>query len=98
MNELRKLLESEGYWEEVSDDFKSLESKLVHDLDKDLETFRTDIERILSLEIIRRYYYQKGEIQESLKTDECVSKALDLLMDRENYEAILKPSEQQTTL
>lgn len=98
LNELRKLLESEGYWEEVSDDFKSLESKLVHDLDKDLETFRTDIERILSLEIIRRYYYQKGEIQESLKTDECVSKALDLLMDRENYEAILKPSEQQTTL
>ncbi|MDD4430827.1 MAG: S41 family peptidase [Bacteroidales bacterium] len=98
LNELRKLLESEGYWEEVSDDFKSLESKLVHDLDKDLETFRTDIERILSLEIIRRYYYQKGEIQESLKTDKCVSKALDLLMDRENYEAILKPSEQQTTL
>ncbi|HOH25046.1 MAG TPA: S41 family peptidase, partial [Bacteroidales bacterium] len=98
LNELKKTLESEGYWEDVSDDFKSLESKLVHDLDKDLETFRPDIERILSLEIIRRYYYQKGEIQESLKTDECVSKALDLLMNRESYKAILQPSKQQAAL
>jgi carboxyl-terminal processing protease len=52
----------------------------------------------LSLEIIRRYYYQKGEIQESLKTDECVSKALDLLMNRESYEAILQASKQQAAL
>jgi hypothetical protein len=48
--------------------------------------------------IIRRYYYQKGEIQESLKTDECVSKALDLLMNRESYKAILQPSKQQAAL
>ena len=95
LKELKKLLESEGYWEELSEDFESLESKLVHDLDKDLETFRTEIERILSLEIVRRYYYQKGEIQESLKEDECIKKALDLLTDKEAYEATLNTFDQK---
>ena len=44
---------------------------------------------LLSLEIIKRYYYQKGEIQYSLRTDKDLKVALNLLKSDEKYKEIL---------
>ena len=46
--------------------FDRLGERLAHDLDKDLDTFRPEIEELLALEIVKRYYFQRGEVIEGL--------------------------------
>ena len=89
LNELRKVAQFEGYLDEASEEFKALENKLSHNLDKDLDTFRKDIEELLTIEIVKRYYHQKGEIRQSLRKDEDLDKALEILNDKAAYNKIL---------
>ena len=89
LNELRKVAQFEGYLDEASEEFKALENKLSHNLDKDLETFRKDIEELLTIEIVKRYYHQKGEIRQSLRKDEDLDKALEILNNKAAYDKIL---------
>ncbi|MCD7972915.1 MAG: S41 family peptidase [Candidatus Azobacteroides sp.] len=82
---LREVAEFEGYLDSASEEFAALESKLNPDLDRDLEKFKTEIEQLISLEIVKRYYYQKGEIIEGLKDDNDLKKAIEVLNDPELY-------------
>ena len=86
---MRKVAQFEGYLDEASEEFKALENKLSHNLDKDLETFRKDIEELLTIEIVKRYYHQKGEIRQSLRKDEDLDKALEILNNKAAYDKIL---------
>ncbi len=58
-------------------------------MDKDLDTFRKDIEELLTIEIVKRYYYQKGEIRQSLRKDEDLDKALEILNNKTDYDKTL---------
>ena len=66
---LKEAAEFEGYMKEASDEFKALENKLSHNLDRDLDYFSKDIKEMISEEIIKRYYYQRGAIIQQLKGD-----------------------------
>ena len=44
-----------------------------------------DIADFLTLEILKRYYFQKGDIIYSLKTDEDLKSALNVLSDHDKY-------------
>ena len=46
-------------------------------------------------EIVTRYYYQNGRIEASLKHDDEVNKAVEILQDQEVYDAILNGTYQQ---
>ena len=48
--------------DDASEEFKALEKKLNHDLDRDLDYFSSDIKKMIATEIIKRYYYQRGNI------------------------------------
>ena len=86
---LQEIMAFEGYSESAEAELKALEAKLHPDLDRDLEINKKDIIELLSAEIIKRYYYQKGEIAWSLKTDACVQKAQEILCDSELYQQTL---------
>ena len=86
---LQEIMAFEGYSESAEAELKALEAKLHPDLDRDLEINKKDIIELLSSEIIKRYYYQKGEIAWSLKTDVCVQKAQEILCDSELYQQTL---------
>ena len=43
--------------DDASEEFKALEKKLNHDLDRDLDYFSSDIKKMIATEIIKRYYY-----------------------------------------
>ena len=60
-----------------------------HDIDTDLNLFKKEIIRSISIEIAKRYYYQTGMIIESLKFDECKNEAIKLLNDPARYKKIL---------
>ena len=54
-------------------------------------SFKGEIKRLISTEIVKRYYYKEGAIEESLKTDKAFDKAIEVLNDKIVYELTLKP-------
>lgn len=90
--ELRKVAKNEGYMNDsVEAQFDILEKMLRHNLDKDLDTNRKAISEYLAEEIIVRYYYQKGQVIEGLRSDLAVDSAASVLHDAQKYKSILSP-------
>ncbi len=88
--DLKKLAEIEGYMNDsTSAQFDIMANLLKHDLDKDLDTHRAEIEEVLAMEILKRYYYQRGPIINSLKTDKCIDEAVKLLSKPREYYKVL---------
>ena len=69
LKNLKEMAEFEGYLTDASDEFKALEKKLSHNLERDLDHFSKDIKEMIAVEIIKRYYYQRGSIIQQLKDD-----------------------------
>ncbi|MFW9600327.1 MAG: peptidase S41, partial [Bacteroides graminisolvens] len=86
---LKEAAEFEGYMDGASAEFKALESKLAHNLDKDLNHFSKDIKNMISIEIIKRYYYQRGAIIEQLKDDNGLQEAVKVLANQGKYKEML---------
>ena len=93
LKELHDVAAFEGYLEEDSILFTSLEAKLVPDLERDLERYREQIRQLVALEIVKRYYFQKGEIIETLKNDRTLEAALNVLGDAALYRRTLSMPE-----
>lgn len=92
MKVLKETAQREGYMnDETKAQIKILEKMLKHDLNRDLDTNREEISKILANEIISRYYFQKGRIIEELKHDVTLDKAVEILSDNKEYSRILSP-------
>jgi len=89
LESLIKIAEREGLADKAQDEFKALESKLQYDLKNDLDVFRSDLERVIALGIVSRYYYQRGAVMQNLKSDKVVDQAVSLLNDMDRYKSIL---------
>jgi carboxyl-terminal processing protease len=91
LTRLKRLLEEDQLAEHVKEELKALESKLANaDIDSDMATNKSDVELMLSTEIVSRYYFQSGELQQSLKTDRCLKEAMRVLNDEVLYKKTLK--------
>lgn len=86
---LKEAAEFEGYMPEASDEFKALEKKLTHNLDRDLDYFSKDIKNMIATEIIKRYYYQRGAIIQQLKDDNDLKEAIKILHESDKYKEML---------
>ena len=80
----------EKYYDIHKDLFSELEKDVAHSLNQDLTLFRSEITDLIEDEIIGRYFYEDGAIAWTLKKDEQVSKALEILNNKEKYSSILK--------
>jgi len=67
----------------------SIEKEITHHPEEDLITNKEEITELLTDEIIGRYFYEDGAIKWTLKTDEQVLKAIDILNNKEKYSSIL---------
>ena len=92
LEDLTKTMRFEGYYEESKDLIESLEAKLAHNLDKEMDRKKTDILKIMSLEVVKRYYYQAGMAEEALKGDKDLEKAIEIVSDQSEYNKILGKS------
>jgi carboxyl-terminal processing protease len=91
---LKEIAQFEGFvGEEDASLFASLEEKLRPDLKRDLERYEKDIKRLIASEIVKRYYYQRGEIRHNMRDDEVLQKALEALKDGELYRQTLNPAD-----
>jgi carboxyl-terminal processing protease len=81
--------EKEGYFQELSNEYAVLLDKMLANKNNDLKKSKEDIKQILTMEIMSRYYYQKGRIKASIKFDKEVEKAIEILQNIEKYNNIL---------
>lgn len=78
--QLRKIAEEEGYINpETTEAFDNLKKLLTHNLDRDLDTHRKQIEEYLGAEIVSRYYLERGRSEYATRGDEAIEKAIALM-------------------
>jgi len=92
LQKFRETAKKENYYEDLELEIDALATKLQMNKTLDVEKNRKEIEQILKMEIISRYYYQKGKIIASLADDQEIAKALELLSQKDSYIAILDGS------
>ena len=95
--EMMKLLERtarfEGCYEGAKPEFEALAEKMKGGVAADLELPKNkeEIKSVLESDIVARYYFRRGVVQQQLKTDKDLKTALEILTDTERYESLLKP-------
>ena len=91
LNQLKSIMEFEGYMNVAAEEFTALENKLQPDLDRDLDLFKSLIKSMIETEIVQRYYYKKGVLKHQLAHDIVFDKAIEVLQTPEVYNTILLP-------
>lgn len=93
---LREGATHEGYMtDSVSAQIDVLATMLKHDPDHDFNTARPDIERLLSNEIVSRYYLRPGQIENALRFDEGLDSAAMVLNTPGRYAELLRPAKKK---
>ena len=96
LENLRKTAKAEGYMNDSTQAaFDQLETLLKHDLDHDLDLHRKDISYLIAQEIMDRLYYQRGQVQCSIRDDEFLDKAKEMFDKPGEYRRILNLSDKK---
>lgn len=93
---LKEVAEFEGYMEGAAEEFKALEQKLNHNLDRDLDYFSGPIKEQIAEEVATRYFFERGAAMQRLKDDADLKKAIEVLTSPAEYRKILSVPEAKT--
>ena len=66
------------------------------DIDRDFDQNKEQIKKLIASELMKRYYYQRGELINSLQNDPVLDKALEVLTDEALYRKTLSTPEEQS--
>ncbi len=86
---LKSYAKDEKYFDSIKDDYNDLVAKIESNKKDDIRQHSDEIKKILKVEIVSRYYYQKGKIIASLSDDKEIDKAIDIIHSKDTYLAIL---------
>lgn len=89
LDDLKKVAEFEGYLKDAEAEFAALAKKLEHNLERDFDNFKDDIKELVEMEIVKRYYFQRGIVESGLRDDIDFDKAVEILHNPEEYNRIL---------
>jgi len=87
---LTQSAKEENYFDAIKKELELVRKQLSHDKDTDMVKHKAEIKEILGMELINRYYFQRGVVEFSLRSDTEVQKAIELLNDLERYRTILR--------
>jgi carboxyl-terminal processing protease len=103
LNELREEAEKENKSGELKQEFDALKAKVSHSKKNDLVLFKEEIKRVLESEIVSRYYFEKGRLEQNFQYDNELNEAQKVLSDKSvlasilngegSYKSIGKPGE-----
>jgi carboxyl-terminal processing protease len=88
-DELVEVASLEGYDKSAAAEIEALKLKLKPNIEKNIEDNATKIKEYLCIEIIKRYYFQRGVIQYYMDKDEDVKVALSLLKNESKMKEML---------
>jgi carboxyl-terminal processing protease len=89
LEDFRKNSEKENYFNAISSEYDALKKQMETDKKSDLRKFKLQISDLIKQEIVSRYYYQRGKIIASLKTDKDLAEAITTLADQNLYKSVL---------
>ena len=88
--ELVRTAKFEGYYDDATAEFEALRQKLDHhDIAKDLDRHRDEIQQLMEQDIVSAYYYQGGQIQDGPRRDKMLREAERILTTEGEYERLL---------
>ena len=91
LDHLIEMAQFEGYYKANKALYDSLQSQLEHNVATDMDISKRDIMHYVSSEIVKRYYYQRGEAEEIVKYDKVLQEAVELFQDTKRYHEYLTP-------
>jgi len=91
LEELKKTAEEEKSFAHIQSAYNQLKTQLENLKTQDLTTYKSEIARALTQEIVSRYYYSTGRLINSLHHDSYIEAAKSVLLDSNRYNAILSP-------
>ncbi|MBE0639041.1 MAG: S41 family peptidase [Bacteroidales bacterium] len=98
LKSLKEIAEQEEYLNKISAEIAELEKKLMHNKSEDLITHRDEISEILRIEIVTRFYHQKGKVKASLVNDPEVDEAMRVIENKKEYSTILSSTAKRASM
>lgn len=89
---LKKSMKYDGYDQSAKAQFDALAEALKPDFRRDFEREKKQIRQLAEVEIVRRYYHQRGVAEYGLREDACVARAIEVLQHPDEYRRILQPA------
>lgn len=90
-DELVKMAQFEGYYDDAKEEFEALKAKLKHDVARDVELHKDVIRQMIEQDIVSAYYFQAGSVEIGLASDKLLLEAERILADKAEYDKILAP-------
>ncbi|MFP4291804.1 MAG: S41 family peptidase [Cyclobacteriaceae bacterium] len=90
IDNLIETAKDEKYYLDIEEQIVSLRKKVQHNKEQDLQKFKDEIKELLEEEIATRYFLSEGKIEASFDEDQVLQAAIEVLNDKDKYEAILK--------
>lgn len=87
---LIEIAEKEGMDKYAKAQFDSLKAHLKPNLEAELDSNKADISKFIAIEMARRNFYQKGAMAQSLKGDNALQQAINILQDDKQYKDLLR--------
>ena len=87
---LEKAAKNDRYDESLDEAIEALKSLIKDDKMSNMKTYREEIEEAITSDVLLRYAYREGVMEHSAVNDAMVDKAVELLLNREEYERILR--------
>jgi carboxyl-terminal processing protease len=89
LQEVKDILQKEGYEASTKKEMELLENNLKEGKKNDIEVYRNEIQRLLRAEIVGRYYYRVGRLESSFTQDAEVKESIALLQNPVRYNQLL---------
>jgi carboxyl-terminal processing protease len=89
LEDLKNVALKENYFDAIKEEYDHLNIRMEKDKQEDMKKYSDQVKELLRLEIITRYYYQKGKIIAALKHDSQLVDAIETINDTEKYTGIL---------
>ena len=89
LEQVKKSLTKEKYISQFDTEWKALEQKVKHDNEKDVLKNKTELMKELNRIIAGFYFHEKGEKENTFKTDDDLQEAIKVLHDDVRYKQLL---------
>lgn len=91
LEKLEKQAQDESTYADLADVFKQTKANIKAEKITSFEKNKTEVKEYLEQEIVGRYYYMTGQVENRLARDTDVAEAIKLFKDKERFEKLLKP-------
>ena len=89
LEDLKNIALKENYFDAIKEEYDHLKIRMEKDKQEDMKKYSDQVRELLRMEIVTRYYYQKGKIIAALKHDPELVDAIATINDTEKYTGIL---------